>query len=219
MEPVDEPRDFSGPIKNGAVPRGRILTGVRKRPPRRAQTTDRAVAPVAIEDGGACAPERPPHTFGRIRQGLLEPATECAIVEPARLSLRQDREERIDRRFDGSLAKQIGAEPMDGVDVCVLERLERCIEPLAPLFVCCGGPILLETLTQAQLQFASGLLGERHRHDVRHGGASAREHAQDPVDELGGLARACGGLHDQRVVEIGHDCGSSHLIGRLGNRM
>ena len=144
--------------------------------------------------------------FGRILQRLLEPGAEGARVQPVGLRLGQHGEERIDARLDRPLAEQFRAEAVDGVDVRLLERLERVLETRRRARrSACGRDrraLLLERLAQAQLQLAGGLFGERHGDDLVHRRAAGREHAEDAVDELGRLAGAGRGFDDERVVEI-----------------
>ena len=59
----------------------------------------------------------------------------------------------------------------------------------------------IQFLAQPQLQFAGGLVGERHRDDVIDGSRAAGEHRYDASDQLGGFAGAGGGFHQQAFAE------------------
>ena len=135
MQRRDQPFDLVRPIERSPLPRGRIVARLGQRPSGGAQSSDRTVI-----DTGAAGETR---TSGRTTvaarvaplQGdlerVLQPGAKRAVVDPVRLLLGQDGEQRIDRRLDRTLAQQIGAEAVDGVDVRFFERFERMLESRA----------------------------------------------------------------------------------------
>jgi hypothetical protein len=133
---------------------------------------------------------------------LLQPRAEGARVETIRLNVGEHGEQRIDARFDRTLAQQLGAEAVNRVHVRLFERFERLLEPPADVVVRRSGALVLERFAQPQLQLARRFLRERDGDDLDHRRAPRREDAQDPVHELRRLAGASRRLDDQRVVEI-----------------
>ncbi len=157
------------------------------------------------ERGRARASQRPPHSFGRIGELLLQPCAKRFLEEPLGLVLGENAEQRIDAGFHGTLAQELGAEAVNRADVRLLELSKGVVQPLSRFGLLGRGALALERLAKAQLQLARGLFGERDRHDVLHLGASGGQNAQDPVDELGRLARTGCCFDDKRVVERGGD--------------
>ena len=151
----------------------------------------------------------------------MEPCPESAGIQPIGLRLGQHPEQRVHARFHGPLAEQVGAKSVDGIDVRLLERLERMFEALSDLLVgrrATGDrrTLVFERLAQAQLELAGSLFRERHGDDPGHRRAARREDPQDAVDQFGRLARSGGRLDDERVVE-GLDDGPARFPIRDGN--
>ena len=135
MERVHEAIDFRRAIERRPPPRPRIIAPLGQRAAGAAQPIDGTVGGRAREPGKAArSPQRPPQALGRILQRLLQPRVEGARVQPIRLRLGHDGEERVDARLDGPLPQEIRAEAVDRVDVRFLELRERLLQPL-PLFV------------------------------------------------------------------------------------
>ena len=76
----------------------------------------------------------------------------------------------------------------------------------------------LDLLAQPELQLAGGLLGERHRDDPAKLARARRDHRDDAVDQLGGLAGAGRRLDDQRGIEVVADAIAHALVGRRISR-
>ena len=142
---------------------------------------------------------------GGIRELFLEPAFEDPAVETVLLLFGRDLEKGIDPRLQRPLLQEIGAEPVDGADVRLLELLEGALEPLSHLRVAAGsgfGPRLFELASKPELQLARRLLGEGDGDDPRKLAPPARNHREDALHESRGLARACRGLDYERRIEI-----------------
>src|SRR6266850_5300149 len=161
MERRDVTVDPTGAIEGRPLPRMRKIAPLGEHAAGAAQAVDRAAATGAAAEGRrARPPERALQALGRIAQRLLEPRAERARVQTVRLRLGQDGEQRIDARLDGTLAQQLGAESVNGVDVGFFERLERVLERSA------DGPIgrfralALQFLAQPELQLTRRLLRE-----------------------------------------------------------
>ena len=196
--------DLAAAVKRWPIPRAGKVARLGEASAGAAQTIDR---PAGIERA-ARPPQRTAHAIGWTLQHFLEPGAERARIDAVRLRLSQHREHRIDARLDRPLAQQLGAKPVDGVDVRFLEFLERQFQPHTHDVVRglgSVGAVLLEFFAQPQLQLASRLLRERDGDDLAHGRATGREHTQDAVHQLRRLAGPGGRLDDQRIVEIVRD--------------
>ena len=124
----------------------------------------RRVAAVRRPDA---APERTPHTLGRILEPLVQPAAERVGEQPLGARLGQHVEQRIHPRFHRTLAQEVGAEAVDRADVRFLEALDRIRQVRA--WTCgIGCPLArrFQLLPDAQLQLAGRLLGEGHGDDL-----------------------------------------------------
>src|SRR5262249_7051399 len=82
-----------------------------------------AVARAATEDT--------PHALARAHELALEPAVERFVEEALALLVGRHLEHRIDAGLDRALAKEIGAEAVDGADVRLFELRERLVEVAA----------------------------------------------------------------------------------------
>ena len=182
-------------------PRSCEVAPLREIPGCPAQPIDRTI--VSTEGG---PPQGAAHAFRRIGELLLQPAAERIVEQAGRGGLGQHFEEGIDAGFDRTFSQQIGAEPVDGADVRLLETGQREIEPRARLRERGRGAAgAIEPGAQPQLQLAGGLLGERHRDDLSDRGSSFGEDRDDSPDQLGRFPGPGRGLHDQGVIEPGGD--------------
>src|SRR4029434_3539883 len=77
--------------------------------------------------------QRPAHALWRRGQHGLKPRAKCLVEQALGLTLGQHAEERIDRRFNRPLAKQVRAEAVNRADVRFLEILNRVVESLLNL--------------------------------------------------------------------------------------
>ena len=202
MDELREARERAGPIEALASPRGGEITPLRQLQSCAAQSLERGVLVCLSHPRQAARPtERTPDTLGRVLETFFEPAGKRLIEETLGLPLGEHAEQRVDPCFDGTLAEQVGAEPVNGADVRLLEVLDGVLETR------CGGGIarraalLVQPLPQAKLQLARGLLGERHGNDLVHARAPGREHQENPVHELGCLARTRRRLDHERFIE------------------
>src|SRR5438093_1860701 len=195
-----QPIDFSDAIKRRTVPGLRKIAPLGKHPSGITQAIDWTAAVAAAKRRSAGPAERPSNTFGRILKRLLQPRREGAVVQPSRLRFREHDEQRVDARFNGTLAQQLGAKSMDRIDMRFLERLERIFKPL-PHRVVLASPrtVLLEPFTQSQLELACRFLCKRHRDDLGHRRATGRENAQDSIAHLGRFAGTSRGSDNQSV--------------------
>ncbi len=202
---VHQPIDFGGAIQRRPPPGMRELAGLGERAAGRSQPVDRAVCVAAGPGRRGGSPQGAPDALGRTVEGLLEPGVKRAGIQLVRLRLGQDDEQGIHAGFDRAFAEQLGAEAVDGVDVRLLQRGQRLLQPSRDDSVGGVGAVFLERLAQPELELAGGLFGERDGHDLHHRRAAAGQHPEDPLHELGGLPGACGGFHDERRVEIRGD--------------
>ena len=88
----------------------------------------RRASPPAPAGSSAAATRRTPSGISFER--VLEPRAERLVVEPPRLVLGQDDEQRIDAGLDRTLLEQVGAEAVDGADVRLFEVAQRVFERL-----------------------------------------------------------------------------------------
>ena len=197
----DQSGDLARTIERRSPPRTGKIAPLRQRAAGRSQTIDRAVGAAALEGRRARPPQRPPQALGRTLQRLLQPGAKRARVETLGLRFGQHREQRIDAGLDRPLAKQLGAEAVNGVDVRVFERRERALEPLPHVGVDRFGAVTLQGFAQAELQFARRFLGEGDRHDLGHRRPPGRDGHQDAVHQLGRLPGARRRFDNQRLVE------------------
>jgi hypothetical protein len=158
--------------------------------------------------GGGAAPaggaaEKSPHAFRRIGHDVREPGIERAAENGLRLIVGCHREQRIDAGVDRPLAQEIGAQRVDGGDARPLQLLQRGLQARALLR---RGerrrPLRLHPLADAQLHLARGLLGERHRDDLRELGPPLLEKGEDARHQDGGLPGSGGRLDNEGGVEI-----------------
>ena len=160
-------------------------------------------------------PQRAPHAIGRIREHFLEPAPERLVEESCRRGLGQDFEERIDAGLDGALAEQVGAERVNGANVCFFELRERQIQTPALSSIRSGAhPRVVQPFPQPELELAGGLLRERDGDDVADVRLALGDDVDDPPDERRRLAGAGRGFDDERRVESGGDERASVEIAR-----
>ena len=115
------PPDLGLAVERRARPRLRKVAPLGEEAAGGAQAVDRAAALGGDAEGGhARAPQRPPQPLGRLRERLLQPRAEGARVETIRLNVGEHGEQRIDARFDRTLAQQLGAETVNRVHVRLL---------------------------------------------------------------------------------------------------
>ena len=171
---------------------------------------------------GAGIGGRPPDVSS---SALLQPDVERLGVQPSRLALGQDAEERVDPRFHGPFAQQIRAEAMDGADVRLFQVHQRPFQKRARarIQVRVVQPPL-EFLSQTKLQLAGGLFGERHCDEIADTGLTGGQHADDATHQLGGLAGSSSGFDDEGGVQVAGNGIAGGLIvehrhGRLLNAM
>ena len=150
--------------------------------------------------------QRAAHAFRRVVQDGFEPAVEGLAVEGLGLGLVQHLEPRIDPGLDRPLLEEVLAEAVDRADPRFLQAGDGLFQIPAARRARGGAPaLLLQPGAQPQLQLAGRPLGEGHGDDGVHLPTALGEHVDKPDDQLGGLARARGGLDDQRLVERGPD--------------
>ena len=152
----------------------------------------------------------PADTVGGVAERGLEPKVEALREEPLRFRLGQDLEPRIDPRLDRPLVQDIGAEPVDGANLRLLEVGDRLLETTLPALRvdrAAGGVRRaglsrpLEIFPEPQLQLAGRLLGERHGENLVHARAARRENIDDARDQLACLAGAGRRFDHQPFVE------------------
>ena len=209
-ELVDELVDRSAAIVGRTLP-GRLVIAPLDQIARGAlQPLHRPVLVILVGSPARRAPERPPEPFSRVRQLLVQPADKRLVEDLIGLRFGEDGKRRVDARFDRPLAQELGAEPVDGADVRILEVVHRVAETSCLPCACRTGRVavgrqrrapLFELLANAQLQLAGGFFAEGDRHDLANLGAAGLDQADDARHELGGLAGASGGLDDERLVE------------------
>ncbi len=112
------------------------------------------------------APQRPAQSLRRIFQLLVQATTGTLRRTAARARLGEHLEQRIDARFDRTLAQQVGTEAVNGADVGLLEPLNRVGEVLLHVRLGSALPQAFQLLADSQLQLAGRLLGERDRHHL-----------------------------------------------------
>ncbi len=95
-----------------------------------ADSADRTIIEIGLkaEAAEARTPQRSPDAFRRIRELIFHPAAERFVVQALPLSFGEHCEQRIHERFDGPLAKEVGAEAVDGADLRLFEVSERASE-------------------------------------------------------------------------------------------
>jgi len=111
-----------------ARPRADEIADAGQRPAGAAKAVDRARVARGAEGRAARSPQRSSNTLCRSRQHVLQPGTERSRVHPRRLGLGEHRKQRVDAGLDRTLAQQLGAETMNGVDMRLLERAQRLFE-------------------------------------------------------------------------------------------
>ena len=130
MQSLDRGIEPATAIERAARPRMGEVAKFGHRPAGGPQPIDGArVEPTEPRPAGP--PQRAANAFRRIRERILQPAVEGALVQRGRLRVGEDREQRIDPRLDRPLTEQLRAEPMNGVDVRFFERLQRFFQAAA----------------------------------------------------------------------------------------
>ena len=123
----------------------------------------------------------------------------------------------IDSCLDGTLAKDLRAERVDGADGGFLEMFEGLFE-MPALF---GGRLqtrTVETLAKPQLQLSGGFVREGDRDNAVDAGDSGAKDVQDAPDEFGGLAGAGGGFDDEGLGERVADAVARASVIETGSR-
>ena len=201
MQPLDQAIHIAVAIEDAARPRSREVAPLREVPRRPAQAIDRRVfardGAEALPDG---SPQRAAHAFARILELRLDPRAERVLEQALRLRLGQHREQRIDARFDWTLAQQLRAEAVDRADVRFLQRLQRGVHRVALAGLRMRSRHV-ERLAQPQLQLPRRFFRERDRDDPFHLRAPARQDPHDTVHELRRLPRSGGRLDNERVAQ------------------
>jgi hypothetical protein len=161
------------------------------------------------------ATEHAPDALGWIGEGALEPAVEGNALQALRLVLGRHLEARIHSRLHGPFVQEVCAERVDRSDAGQLELFEGALEARSlGTALRCEGSCRLDPAAQPQLHFARGLLGERHRHYTLERPRTRAQQGHDAVDQRRGLARARGGLDEERRVEIFPDTTTRLCVGQ-----
>jgi hypothetical protein len=203
MQRGDDPIDLGVTVERRPIPGSWKVAPVGEQAAGAAEPVDRPAGVIAGKAAEpAAAAQCAPCALRRIPQRLLKPRAERPPIDAVGLRLGQHDEQRIDARLHGALAQQLGAEPVNSIDVRFLERFEREVQSVANLASRRVGALLFQLFAKPQLELARRLFSEGDGDDLDHGGAPGREDPKDAVHQLGGLAGACCRLDDQRVVEI-----------------
>ena len=127
----------------------------------------------------------------------------AAVVQAAGLRLGEHREQRIDARLDRALAQQLGAEPVNGVDVRFFERLERVLEARRARRRRWRSARSCSSRSRSRSFSSPAAFSVKVTATISiHRRPSRGQHPEDAVHQLGRLAGAGRRLDHQRVVEI-----------------
>ena len=135
----------------------------------------------------------------------LHPRPKGPLVDPRRLLLGKLFEARIDHRLHGALAQDLRAERMNGADRGFLQMLQRILDVDSLGWTGRRIPSAVQILPQPQLQFARGLVGERHGNDAIDGGDAFGQHPHNTRHQFSGLPRASRRFYQQTLVQRGSD--------------
>ena len=124
----------------------------------------------------------------------------------------------VDARLDGAFPEEPPAEGVERGDRRGLEVAAGLDGAGAPKGVGGDGG-LVERFAKALLHLAGGLLGEGHRGDPREGDAVGEGELEDAVHERRRLARAGGGLDEDRGGGVLHRGVAVGLVGKHAHRI
>ena len=131
LEARDVRLDRRGALVRRAPPRCRVIAPLAQVAGGGAQTLDRSVFCFVAKAPLDGPTQRTPHTLLRIAELRVEPRRKRFFKDAFRLRVGQHHKRRIDPRFDGPFAQQLGAEAVDGADLRFFEVVHGGVEQAA----------------------------------------------------------------------------------------
>ena len=208
---LDERIDARRAIERRTLPVGCEIAPLNQLPAGVPQSIDRTFLLVCecAESGKDRTPKRTLDAFGRIGELFLEPGLKRGVVHPARLRFGEDLEQRIDARFDGTLAKEVGAEAVNRADLSFFELGDGGVQAIGATEVApyrcaigCRTSGFFEGFAESQLQLAGGFFGKGDADDFGDVCTATLDDSDDAIDQLGGFACSGRRFNDQRRIKI-----------------
>src|SRR6478752_2926669 len=163
------------------------------------------------------APQHAAQALTRDGQRALEPIAESVLQQRFSRALVENFELWIDAGVDRTLAQQIGAKPVNGVDVRHLQRRKRALQVGAFSHAARRVASAVELRAQPQFDLTGSLFGEGDRDHAIQAGLSRTDHGRDPRDERSRLAGTRRGFDDQRLAQLTLDALSRVRVDQFGH--